>query len=551
MDVLEVINTEVLVIGGGGAGLCAAISSKKEGAEVLLISKSRPGRANNTAISGGSFSASTGLWDECDTPEQHLSDTLVAGRWINRPEMVRTMTSGAQEQVKNLLSYGVPLQKKDNGKLRIISLPGHSVARNVVTEKSFGTDFTLPLFNIAKNLGVNFLAGVFVVRLCRGEQGDITGALIIDPARKGLILIQAKATVLATGGAGQIYSQTNNAPGTTGDGYALAFRLGVPLIDMEFVQYYPTCLLKSSLVKTMVIYEILVYWGGARLLNSLGENIALRHGLKDPSNMTRDALTLAIAKEIKEGRGINGGVWMDLSTIPEDKIKHFQKFIPRGLNGRDRFLVAPVAHFFMGGLLVNEQGETGIEGLYSAGEVNGGVHGANRLGGNALTEAWVYGDITGRLAAQYTRRKKGISSIENLQAIIKDLESYTEGKGQLSVEEVRRELQHLMWEKAGVIRTREGLCGLVSDIEKLKEKLSETKASDFKKLINKLETGNMLLIGEAVVLSALIRKESRGAHYREDFPDEGGEKWVNNTYIKGNDGYEITASINPKSNTGH
>ncbi|MDD3655093.1 MAG: FAD-binding protein, partial [Desulfotomaculaceae bacterium] len=348
------------------------------------------------------------------------------------------------------------------------------------------------------------------------------------------------------GGAGQIYSQTNNAPGSTGDGYALAYRVGVPLIDMEFVQYYPTCLVKSSLVKVMVIYELLVYWGGARLLNSLGEDIALLYGLKDPSTMTRDALTLAISKEIKEGRGVNGGVWMDLSTIPEDKIKHLQKFIPKGLE-RDRFLVAPVAHFFMGGLLVNEQGETGIEGLYSAGEVNGGVHGANRLGGNALTEAWVYGDITGRHAAQYALHHKSTSGIENLQAITKDLKSHFEKSGEHSIKEVRRDLQQLLWEKVGIIRTHEGLSGLVSDLEKLKEKLSETKVSDFKELISKLETDNMLLVGKAMALSALLRKESRGAHYREDFPAEGGEQWVKNSYInsyiKGNDRFEMSACL--------
>lgn len=131
---------------------------------------------------------------------------------------------------------------------------------------------------------------------------------------------------------------------------------------MEFVQYYPSCLFEPSLPKIMVIYEVLVYRGGARLINSLGENIALRHGLTNPSVMTRDALTLAIAKEINEGRGINGGVWMDLSTIPGDKIERFHKFIPKGLEGRTRFLVTPVAHFFMGGLLVNNQGETAIEG---------------------------------------------------------------------------------------------------------------------------------------------------------------------------------------------
>jgi len=264
--------------------------------------------------------------------------------------------------------------------------------------------------------------------------------------------------------------------------------------------------------------------------------------------MTRDALTLAVAKEIKEGRGINGGVWMDLSTIPGDKVERYQKFIPKGLKGRSRFLVAPVAHFFMGGLLVNEQGETGIEGLYAAGEVNGGVHGANRLGGNALTEAWVYGDITGRLAAQYARSKKENSSIENLQAIIKDLKSYTEGNSQLSsVEEVRRKLQYQMWENAGVIRTHEGLSGLVGSIEKLKEELFKARASDFRRLTNKLETENMLLVGEAVARSALLREESRGAHYREEFPDEGGEQWIKNIYVEGKDGNEMTASINPES----
>ncbi|MDD3653852.1 MAG: FAD-binding protein [Desulfotomaculaceae bacterium] len=541
MDIVDKLNTDVLVIGGGGAGLCAAISSKKEGAEVIMISKSLPGRANNTAISDGSFSAATGLWDERDTPEQHFSDTLATGRGINRPDMVRTMTSGAPEQVGKLLSYGVPLQKKDDGKLKTFSLPGHSVARNLVTEKSSGIEFTLPLFNCAQKLGVKFLAGVFVVRLCRSEQGGIAGALVIDPARQGLILIQARATVLATGGAGHIYSHTNNAPGTTGDGYALALYSGIQLTDMEFVQYYPTCLLNSSPVKAMAIYEVLVYRGGARLLNSLGENIALRHGLKDNSSMTRDAVTLAIAKEIKEGRGINGGVWMDLSTIPADKIGRFQKFV-RGSQGQTRFLVAPAAHFFMGGLLANELGETGIEGLYSAGEVNGGVHGANRLGGNALTEAWVYGDITGRLAAQHSRRKKKNYIAENLQLIIKNLKACTEAKGHVLVEEVGRELQYLMWEKAGVIRTRERLNEMIGDLEELKEKLSETRANDFNSLIKKLETRNMLLVGEAIVLAALSRKESRGAHYREDFPNEGGEKSISSTCVKLNNRQEMIIS---------
>lgn len=534
MQVIKTVDTDVLIIGGGGAGLCAAIAARKEGAKVMLVSKGRPGRANNTAISGGTFAAATGLWDERDTPELHLQDTLVAGRWINQPAMVRKMVFGALEQVQNFLSYGAPLQKKEGEKLWILAVPGHSVARNVFTKRSFGTDFTLPLVRHAQNVGVDFLAGGFVERLCQSEEGDMAGALIIDPARQGLVLIRAKATVLAAGGAGQVYSQTNNAPGTTGDGYALAFRLGVPLMDMEFVQYYPTYLFEPALPKTMTSYEVLVFRGGARLFNRLEEDIARRYGLNDPAAMTRDALTLAIAREIKEGRGVNGGVWMDFSTIPEQKIERYQKFIPRGLKGRKRFLVFPLVHHFMGGLLVNERGETGVEGLYSAGEVNGGVHGANRLGGNALTEAWVYGDLTGRLAAQTARRKEKTPRIENLQVMIEEIKGCAEGKKELSGKEIRQELQRLMWEKAGVIRNKESLSRLIDELEKLKENLNSCRVNDGKELVKKLETGNMLLVGEAVARSALFREESRGAHYREDFPDEGGERWMKNILIKRN-----------------
>jgi len=535
MDFTEVIKTDVLVIGSGGAGLCAAISAKREGADVLMVGKSRMGRANNTAISGGAFAVATGLRSVDDTPELHVKDTLVSGRWINRPGMVRTMADGAAEQLENLVSCGVSFQKIKEGKLRIVPVPGHSAPRHVIAENSFGTGFTFPLSRNAESAGVKFLPNVFVERLCRSEQGNIAGALILDPVKQDSILISAKSIVLASGGGGQIYSQTNNAPGTTGDGYALAFRLGLPLIDMEFVQCYPTVLSGTSLSTKIVLYEALIFRGGARLFNSRDEDIILRHNLDDPAKMTRDALTLAIAKEIEEGRGISGAVWLDLSSISSQKFEKFSIFVPKSQKGKTRFPVSPAVHHFMGGLLVNNQGETSIEGLYAAGEVNGGVHGANRLGGNALTETWVFGDLTGRLAAQYSMGKKQPAISEAFKDIESEIGSRAKKEGKFFMQDLQKELKRLMWEKAGILRSKEKLSALIKDIENLKQRTAEFCPNNLKEYIKKRETENMLIAGESTARSALFRKESRGAHFRSDFPDEGGDEWIKNTLIKGDD----------------
>ncbi|MHB8918300.1 MAG: FAD-binding protein [Desulfocucumaceae bacterium] len=542
MDFIETINTGVLVVGGGGAGLCAALSARKEGAEVLLTAKSRSGRACNTAVSKGTFAVATGAADDRNTADLHFRDTMVSGRWINRPGLVRTMVDGAREQLNNLQDYQVPLRRNGDGKLRIHSAPGHSVARHVTTERRFGTDCTLPLLAHTEKLGVAIASGLFVERLCIGDEGRIAGAVAIDTVRQGLVAIQARAVVLAGGGAGQVYSRTNNAPGTTGDGYALGFRAGIPMVDMEFVQFYPTYVLEQSFMGIMASYEILVSGGGAVLRNSLGEDIIRLHG-HHPTSVTRDALTLAIAREIRQGRGVKGGIWMDLSTIPNDKLDLYHRFIPRRLWGRQGFVVSPVAHHFMGGLRVGDRGETGIEGLFSAGEVNGGVHGANRLAGNALTEAWVFGEVTGRLAAQFSSRKGRGIAIKNLDRAAAEIKSRTGGRGPFPVEGVRRDVQRLMWEKAGIIRTRDGLAELAGDFARMRSDLSAARTGGWKELISKLETENMLLAGEAVVRSALLREESRGAHYRMDFPDEGGDHWARNVMVTiGQDG-RISAEL--------
>ena len=513
MDFNETIYTDVLVIGSGGAGLCAAISAKLRGADVLVVSKSRrPGRANNTAISGGVFAVATGIKSKDDTQELHLKDTLVAGRYINRQDMVQTMIEGAIEQTHNLELYGVSLQKKGKEGFWVIHVPGHSVPGHLFSKNSFGTDFTIPLSQYAQNNGIKFVSGVFVERLLLGVNGDIAGALVFRRHNKGLILIRAKAVVIAAGGAGQIYSRTDNAPGTIGDGYALAFRLCLP--------------------KTLIAYEVFVFRGGAQLFNSRGDDIALIHGMTDLVSMTRDALTIAMAKEIRKGRGINGGLLLDLSNIPARKLERYKRFIPKSVKGRSRFIVSPAVHHCMGGLSVSNRGETVIEGLFAAGEVNGGVHGANRLGGNALTEAWVYGNITGHLAAQCAKDKKHTVIEENFEEIDKEIRFDESKKKAFSIQDVRKELKALMWEKAGIIRTEQILAEVVNDIYNLEKNLDQSKIGDWKELVQKFEIKNMLLTAEMIAKSALLRKESRGSHFRDDFPNEGGDYWTRNIMIK-------------------
>ncbi len=533
--VLNTMHTDVLVVGSGGAGLLAAIAAKDQGADVLIAGKARPGRSNNTAISGGVYAAVTGSKKTGDTHDLHIKDTLVSGRFINNLDMVSTMVKGAYEQTRNLINYGVHLQRKNDQDFWVIHVPGHSVARHLFTKNSFGTDFTIPIASYASRKSIRFISRVFVERLVRGENGEISGALICDPANKRFIFVNAKSVILATGGAGRIYSRTNNAPGTTGDGYCLGFRLGIPLIDMEFVQFYPTLLFEHGLPNGLVAYEVFIFRANARLYNAKGEDVLLRNNITDHSSMTRDILTQAIANEVMQGRGVNGGVILDVSQLPLKKLEKYQRFLPKSLKGRKRFIISPAVHHCMGGLMVNARGETGIDGLYAAGEVNGGMHGANRLGGNALSEAWVYGNLTGVLAAQYAKKVKTPRQGVDIEAVCRKMNEHFNHTNSEHMSCIYNELKDAMWEKAGIIRTEEKLTHLLKTITGLKARLHACMVKDYKDLVRKLELKNMFFVGEAIATSALKRKESRGSHFRADYPDEGGETWIKHIMIRPDD----------------
>ena len=510
----EYINSDVLVIGGGGAGLQAAIKARERGASVLLASKSQVGLGNNTALSAAAFAAATGSRDAGDNPDVHVRDMLEGGRFINDTRLAATMARRILDEVPFLEKCGVPFQKEGE-RLLISGAPGHSYPRHFHGEKRRGTDFSLPLKEYASRIGVNFIDRVFISRLLT-QNGEITGAAGID--REGRLLVfPARAVVLATGGLGQIYHYTNNAVGMTGDGYALAFRLGIPLRDMEFVQFYPTA--KDG--TRMILYEAFVFRSGAVIRNSLGEDILIKHNLQDPMVMTRDRLARAIMREILEGNDVGGGLIMDLSPVPDEDFRRLRRLLPADTpKERREFVVSPTAHFGIGGIVTDIDTRTPISGLFACGEVVGGAHGANRLAGNALSEVFAMGAIAGETAAPHAKeasqRQPDPAEVDAEKARLESLPGEERG----NTGDLLRSLKNVMWYQAGIIRQQSGLQEALTKIKDIRSMAGRIRVTDIKGLTRWLELDNMLLVAEMVSQAALERTESRGAHYREDYPQE-------------------------------
>ena len=529
------ISCDVLVVGGGAAALVAALEAKKQVSEVVMVAKGAIGKSGNTILAGSGFSACISGFGAADSVEEFYADTLRGGKLINDEALVDLLARHSGQVIAGLEEYGVKFLKSEGDLVRRRP-PGHSRARSVCTVydtkiyKTRGLSVSLPLREAALRASVRFIENTAVIKLVQ-RQGVVCGAVGINPGKGDLVIVRAGAVVLATGGGGRLFEQTNNTRDVAGDGFALGLEAGAVLRDMEFVQFYPTMMVKP----VRMVISTPLFGDGAVLRNRHGERFLARY---DPAGdmSTRDVMSRASFLEIESGSGDDGGVYLDCSGVPEEawakKYRVLDQFLARlGLDPRrDQLLVAPTTHFLMGGVKIDTGCRTGVEGLLACGEVTGGVHGANRLSGNALTETAVFGAIAGREAARFARQSRHRPDWE--------WRPYLQARGGGSwLKEIVRTLRQTMWRHVSLIRSEGSLELARAEINRCREALDQEPLKDLAQWAACLEARKMVVAAGAVILSALYRRESRGSHYREDHPGQDDGSWLGSVevYAKGGD----------------
>ncbi len=527
----EMLKCDVLIIGSGGAGLRAAIVAVSKNADTLLVSKSKIGHPSNTYMSKAIIAAS-GWGVPEDNKDVHTVDTITGGRYINDQEKVAMLAQRAGNEVAFLKECGVNFEMEE-GKPQVVKIPGHHYARHVHGENWTGSDLVNPLRRKAEESGVRFEEGVFITRLLTVD-GKVSGATGVT-TDGNFITIQAKAVVLATGGYAQIYLNTNNAAGITGDGLALAFDAGVALKDMEFVQFYPTARGKHG--SRLLLYEKMLVQPGVVLKNSDGEDI-LKKNDKDPATITRDQLAQLIMKEIKNSPEGKQKIIMDLESLSEETAKELISLLPSSWwKGEKAYEVVPTTHFCMGGIVTDKWGATSVSGLFAVGEATAGAHGANRLAGNALAEIFSLGSLVGEKAADLAMNAGSPSSIEEpADEEMKRLEREFSEEGE-SLRQLIQALKSQMWNNVGVSREKNEIEEALHYIQGTWPRAAVNNPAE---LIRLLELRNMRVVAEMVCRAALKRTESRGAHFRVDHPDEDNSQWLKNiVFRKGEAGIEV------------
>lgn len=542
----QTISCDVLVIGGGGAGLRAAIEAKKLVSKVVLVSKGEAGRSGSTMYSGCSMIATLPT-DPEEAFRLHFQDTLFVGKFLNDPILVEDLVNRAGEEVLVIEQMGVKIHKKKGGFLmgRPDDAPNPSAVEPDYTGYEFrvrGAALTQPLRKYANQMGVQVMDGVTIIQLIV-KDGEVAGAVGVDSQIGETYVFAAKAVVLASGGAGQLYAFTSNSPDITGDSYNLALEAGAILRDMEFVEFNP-CRLLFPNMPTNLPPDLFTY--GAVLRNANGERFILNYNPKGEENSFREEMPRLVYLEVKEGRGVQGGVYLDATSIPLDiwETRYpalFMALKSQGVDPQKDYLIFGVrANMFAGGVKITRQGESNISGLFAVGEAAGGVHGAKRFGGNSVAHTIVSGTITGRAAAWYAQKRK---KIPNLQGYSEN--DFVKRPGTLSVEEVSQHLRQSMWENVSFIRSETSLQKARADIHACRKALEDCRIDNLTDWLQYKITCGMCLVAEAITLSALYRKESRGPHYREDYPNQD-KGWLGSVEVQ-KVGSDLALNFRPKT----
>jgi succinate dehydrogenase / fumarate reductase, flavoprotein subunit len=561
---LTTYSYDVLVIGAGGAGLRAAIEAADAGVSVGLICKSLLGKAHTVMAEGG-MAAAMGHNDDRDNWRVHFADTMRGGQYINNWRMAELHAKEAPDRVRELEGWGAVFDRTSDGRINQRNFGGHRYPRLAHVGDRTGLELIRTLQDHVTYLGVTVHMEHTVVELLLDGNGQAAGVVGYDRDTGRFHVFAAKAVVLATGGVGRAFKITSNSWEGTGDGHALAFRAGAELIDMEFIQFHPTGMVWPPSVRGILVTEGVRGEGGV-LKNSEGRRFMFddipdnykpqtasdpeegwrytqgdKSARRPPELLTRDHVARCINREVKAGRGSpHGGVFLDIAWIKE-KLKDSEGHIKRKLPSmyhqfkeladlditREAMEVGPTTHYIMGGIRVDADSQmSSIPGLFAAGECASGINGANRLGGNSLSDLIVFGKRAGEYAAAYSRdhAQPRVDARAVDQAIEDALAPFTRGERGENPYKVQADLQDTMQANVGIVRMESEMQQALRRIDEFKNRASRVGVTGGREYHagwhTALDLRNLLSVSEAIAMSALERKESRGGHFREDYPDK-------------------------------
>ena len=570
---------DVLVVGAGGAGLRAAIAASAGGVSVGLVCKSLLGKAHTVMAEGGVAAALANV-DERDSWRVHFADTMRGGQYLNNPRMAELHAREAPDRVRELEAWGALFDRTPDGRILQRNFGGHAYPRLAHVGDRTGLEMIRTLQDYGVHQGIDVFMETTIVQLLT-QDGRIAGAFAYERERGKFIVFEANAIILATGGIGRAFSITSNSWEYTGDGHALAYNAGAELMDMEFVQFHPTGMVWPPSVRGILVTEGVRGEGGV-LRNKDGRRFMFddipdnykaqtadteeegwrytqgdKNARRPPELLTRDHVARCIMREIREGRGSpHGGVFLDISWIKQKLPKaeeHIKKKLPSMYHQfkqladiditKEPMEIGPTTHYVMGGVRVDGDTQMStLPGLFAAGEVAAGLHGANRLGGNSLSDLLVFGKRAGDAAAEFSKKNKGakIDASQVEQAAKNALEPFDRQGGE-GPYQIQHDLQVMMQDLVGIVRREDEMRRALDGLSKLKQRATRAFSPGNREYNpgwhTALDLGNLLTISEAVTLAALERKESRGAHFRDDYPNKSAEEAkVNLVVLKGPDG---------------
>jgi succinate dehydrogenase / fumarate reductase flavoprotein subunit len=573
---------DVLVIGAGGAGLRAAIEASAAGVKVGLICKSLLGKAHTVMAEGG-MAAAMGNVDDRDNWKVHFADTMRGGQYVNNWRMAELHAKEAPARVHELEKWGAVFDRTKEGKISQRNFGGHRYPRLAHVGDRTGLELIRTLQDHGIHQGITVFMEYTVVSLLK-DGGRVVGAFGYDRERGRFRVFKAKAVVLCTGGLGRAYAVTSNSWEGTGDGVSLAYHAGAELLDMEFIQFHPTGMIWPPSVRGILVTESVRGEGGV-LRNKDGKRFMYddvpenyksqtstdpeegwrytqndKNAKRPPELLTRDHVARCINREVKAGRGSpHGGVFLDISWIKEkipNSAEHIKRKLPSMYHQfmqlanlditKEPMEIGPTTHYAMGGIRVEAESQaTNIPGLFAAGECAAGLHGANRLGGNSLSDLIVFGQRAGEYAAKYAKANPNISvSDAEIEGAYKEAVAPFERAAGGTTEgpyQVQYDLQNMMQKNVGIVRLQNEMEEAIDGIGKLKARAEKVAVQGHCEYNpgwhTAIDLKHLLTVSEAITLCALARKESRGGHFREDFPDKSPEAAkYNNVVSKAADG---------------